>query len=188
MSFLAAFLRALSRKPDLEEARALAEANRRLDPLPLPDDYWFDRAEQSERERCEEEERRSREAPFAEELTEPRDEIEGFVWFGRWLPTPQSSHVRAIRYLRADQVLEVEYGRRGEPSVFWGYGEVTPQEAEDIARAASKGVWLWDHVRVRGTVHEHQRPAWFISGPSGKQPGWMKTAGSRKRHGKEGRH
>lgn len=40
----------------------------------------------------------------------------------------------------------------------WKYGPITMNMADDFIHAPSKGAWIWRHVRVLGTVHEHQLP------------------------------
>jgi hypothetical protein len=41
----------------------------------------------------------------------------------------------------------------------WTYSPVTKAEARSFLRAGSKGKWNWDHIRVRGTKHKHQKMA-----------------------------
>jgi len=52
------------------------------------------------------------------------------------------------------------------PGALYGYRGVTPEEFEDFLRAQSKGEWVWDHLRVRGTVSGHQKD-YFLAGISG---------------------
>jgi len=79
------------------------------------------------------------------------------VYLGQWVPV-ESSNVAAARYIYGEQKLEVEYlGKNGEPSTFYHYWPVTPDEVEAFGLAPSHGKWIWDHVRVRGTKYDHQK-------------------------------
>src|SRR5262245_9044797 len=69
-----------------------------------------------------------------------------------------SSNVASATYQAPEHKMIVEYL---DGSV-WLYGDISDAEAEAFARAPSKGIFIWDHIKVRGTVHEHQKPAWKI--------------------------
>lgn len=112
-----------------------------------------------------------------EELPE-LDEVDAYL-LGEWLPVT-SSNVAAIRYLPEDEALEVEYLNGG----FYRYSDIPPMMAKDFALASSPGGWVWDHLRVRGTVYGYQKPYALISGPSTYEPRWMKTLEKRLLHGK----
>jgi hypothetical protein len=61
----------------------------------------------------------------------------------------------------------VEHVREGYvhryPGALYGYRNVTPDEFLDFLSAPSKGGWVWDHLRIRGTVSGHQKD-YFLAG------------------------
>lgn len=65
-----------------------------------------------------------------------------------------SSNVEGAGFDKETDELVVRY-LTGE---YWAY-RVGPIMAADFFQAASKGMWLWDNVRVRGTKHLHRVPA-----------------------------
>lgn len=65
-----------------------------------------------------------------------------------------SSNVRSARYDPLRGVLSVTY----KNATTYSYGNVSVYEAEGFANAPSKGGWLWDNIRVRGSKTEHQKP------------------------------
>ena len=77
-----------------------------------------------------------------------------FLTTGRWWQEFDSSNVLALRYDPEHELLQVTYkdGRT------WEYGPVDRLAAHSLAVAPSKGTWVWDHIKVRGTVHQHQVP------------------------------
>lgn len=78
----------------------------------------------------------------------------------RWLASAEweavtSSNVAAIRYDRAGGGwLHVAY----HVGPAWRY-RVPEAAALALYHAPSKGTWLWDNVKVRGSVHQHRVPA-----------------------------
>ena len=68
-----------------------------------------------------------------------------------------SSNVDEIRYDLASETIHVKYLDGKEPA--WKYWPYTKEEAVRFAAAPSTGIACWDMLRVRGTVHEHQRNA-----------------------------
>jgi hypothetical protein len=82
------------------------------------------------------------------------DAVAGFVFEGEPLFV-HSSNVAMAQYHLAEGKIMIEY-LNGEA---WLYGSVSASEALDFAKAQSKGGWLWDNVRVRGTKHDHKKPA-----------------------------
>jgi hypothetical protein len=75
---------------------------------------------------------------------------------GEFFSDFESSNVRAISYDRAGRTLAVEY----RDGARWYYSPVSLAEAVGLYEAPSKGVYIWDNIRIRGTVHEHQVDAW----------------------------
>ena len=83
------------------------------------------------------------------------DEVAAFLR-GDELLLVQSSNVAAAQYHPDDDKLMIEY----LDGSAWLYGPgVSVRMAEDFARARSKGTWVWDNIKVRGTVSQHQVPA-----------------------------
>ncbi len=81
------------------------------------------------------------------------DEIQGFL-DDEELLIVTSSNVAAAQYHNDSGELMIEY-LNGDA---WLY-TVSRAMAEDFARAPSKGIFVWDRIKIRGTVHEHQVPA-----------------------------
>ena len=59
-----------------------------------------------------------------------------------------------VRYLQKD--VNSSSGGRKVPGPTYEYVKVHPDWFDDIFRASSKGIWIWDHMRIRGTVAGHQ--------------------------------
>jgi hypothetical protein len=96
--------------------------------------------------------------PFRDPFERPlgSQEAQDWAFSGEFFSDFESSNVRAISYDHADRVLAVEYdgGRRQY------YSPVTLAQAMELYEAPSKGIWLWDNIRVRGTVSGHQVDTW----------------------------
>ncbi len=83
----------------------------------------------------------------------------------------RSSNVHSIGYDLDNQTLYVRFWaettRRGEivrfPGSLYGYRDVWPEEFLEFLEAPSKGNWVWDHLRERGTVSGHKKP-YFLAG------------------------
>lgn len=67
---------------------------------------------------------------------------------------PGSSYASSWWYQKDNGELVVRY----HDGVVWGY-VVGGKLAESFFLAGSKGTWMWDNVRVRGTVSDHKVPA-----------------------------
>lgn len=86
----------------------------------------------------------------------------------------RSSNVQAIGYDVEHQILYVRFWaettRQGQvvrfPGSLYGYRDVWPEEFLSFLNAASKGNWVWDHLRERGTVSGHKK-AYFLAGITG---------------------
>ena len=72
----------------------------------------------------------------------------------QWVAVSSSNHVRA-RWDEEARTLEIQY----DDGSTWAYDPVSRDEATDYLLAPSKGTWMWDHVRVRGSKHAHQKNA-----------------------------
>lgn len=73
---------------------------------------------------------------------------------GEWVAV-SSSNLAAVCWDAAAETLQVEY----LSGAVWEYSPFSSREAEDFLKATSKGVFVWDHIKRRGTVHEHQKNA-----------------------------
>jgi KTSC domain len=82
------------------------------------------------------------------------DDLDGFLHWGQEVAV-SSSNVSSARYHRDTLSLVITY-LSGDT---WVYDPVSPAEAEAFLLAPSKGRWLWDHVKVRGSRHAHQKNA-----------------------------
>jgi hypothetical protein len=86
-------------------------------------------------------------------------EAANFVYNGEILFC-HSSNVQAAQYDIDRRELIVSYLPSGKkPGAIWAYDDVSEDEAISFVNAHSKGSWTWDNLRVRGTVHQHKKPA-----------------------------
>lgn len=74
------------------------------------------------------------------------DEVEAFLYNQEPLMV-HSTNVSMAQYYIDDQKLMVEFLN----GAAYMYSAITEQEALNFAQAPSKGTWIWDHVRVRGS-------------------------------------
>jgi hypothetical protein len=77
-------------------------------------------------------------------------QVDEFLWFGELLLV-RSSNVAAAQYFPEDEKLMVEF-LNGSAYLYAGVGV---EEARAFAEADSKGSWLWDNVRKRGSKTAH---------------------------------
>ena len=91
-----------------------------------------------------------------------------------WHMTPQSSNVYAFAYDYETGILYVRYkqdvrgqGKVNLPGPMYSYGghrnQVPPRIFEAMIRASSKGKFVWDYLRVRGTIHGHRYPYTLVT-------------------------
>jgi hypothetical protein len=71
-----------------------------------------------------------------------------------------------IRYLQKDR--RGSSGTVGGPT--YAYDNVHPDWFADLREAGSKGKWVWDQLRIRGTVAGHQYPYNLIRAAQGYLP------------------
>ena len=75
----------------------------------------------------------------------------------------QSSNVHSYGYDAEHGYLYVRFldsladGSRSGPGPLYRYSGVDPNEFGALHRAGSKGNWIWDHLRIRGTVSGHKK-------------------------------
>ena len=75
-----------------------------------------------------------------------------------------SSNVVMAQYFPDDEKMLVEF--KNEASYL--YSDVSQEEALDFAKANSKGEWVWDHLRIRGSKTGHQKK--YVKVSSGYKP------------------
>ena len=101
--------------------------------------------------------------------------------------TFSSSNVRGASYDPENNFLEIGYKNGGR----YGYHDVNRGEAKSFYDAASKGKWVWDHLRLRGTVFGYQKAYTYLGGKSqGYTPKYAMSSRHKELHrgiGPEGR-
>ena len=83
----------------------------------------------------------------------PANEVEDFL-YNEGLLFVNSSNVGAVQYFEQDRKLMVEF--LGGSAYL--YSNVSLEEAKSFANAQSKGAWVWDNLRVRGSKTAHRKP------------------------------
>lgn len=90
-----------------------------------------------------------------------------------------SSNVYEIAYDAEGAFLYVRFrategrgtGKRlNAPGSLYRYRNVEPRDFKQFYEAASKGEWVWDHLRIRGTVAGHQKPYALVGVMDGYVP------------------
>ena len=99
---------------------------------------------------------------------------------GEWVNV-QSSNVAAIRFDKERLILEVRFLDGSS----YEYFQVSPEEAESLYVAPSKGKWVWDHLRIRGTKLGHQKDYAYVQAASTIDRKWNATTQSAIAHGQE---
>lgn len=103
-----------------------------------------------------------------------------------------SAHVEYIQYIYAEQVLHIGFWNK-DPKFdgrWYMYMDIPETMARSFYSAGSYGKWVWDNLRVRGTVYGTRKPYGFLDGPSGtsaffsdkQEPAWHTTAENRQTH------
>lgn len=88
----------------------------------------------------------------------PSSQVEGFVYDGDILIV-NSSNVAAAQYNPIENKMMVEFlGKGGRGGASYLYSNVSIDEAIAFAQAQSKGGFVWDHFRVRGSRTAHRKP------------------------------
>lgn len=94
----------------------------------------------------------------------PDDPRREWLFQGKFLKV-QSRNVYAIAYSIATRELYVQYlfwapgmEQHSGPGPVYRYERIEPSLALTAYDAASKGVWIWDNLRIRGTFAGHQFP------------------------------
>jgi hypothetical protein len=78
---------------------------------------------------------------------------------------PERSTMR-IQYLQPDQ----RGGKRKVPGPVYAYSPVSHRQFRSILRAGRKGSWIWDNLRVRGSIAGFRIPYSLIQSQQGNVP------------------
>lgn len=97
--------------------------------------------------------------------TVSRGEVDEFVNDGMMMVV-HSSNVSSAVYYREINELILSFHGGGT----YAYSNISPEEARSFAQAQSKGVWTWDHLRVRGTKYGHKKPYVRLQGVRPRPP------------------
>lgn len=91
----------------------------------------------------------------------------------------RSSNVASGNYNLGQKYLELGFNNGGR----YGYHNVSPVEAMSLYNSPSKGKWVWDNLRRRGTVFGYQKSYTYISGRSDEyQPKYYGSDDHREEH------
>jgi len=78
-------------------------------------------------------------------------------------------YVRYLGYVRGQRNADGS-AVRGGPGSLYRYRDATPEEFLTLLAANSKGEWVWDHLRVRGTHSGHQKDYELVGVSGGYVP------------------
>lgn len=106
-------------------------------------------------------------------------EFERFM-SGEWVGFT-SSNVEAGVYFPESLRLELQF----RDGTYYAYFSVGSEEAASLYRAPSKGKWVWDNLRIRGTKLGFRKPYVWLSAPSAKQRMWDESPERAAAHGRE---
>lgn len=88
-----------------------------------------------------------------------------------------SSNVHSISYDAENALLYVRYlapagagQTRTQPGSLYQYRDITPRMFDAMYKAASKGGWVWDNLRIRGTTAGYQKPYALVGVMNGYVP------------------
>lgn len=119
-------------------------------------------------------------ASLPEGRREPSQPVDRWLSEGYFKIVDASSNVYAIKYDVQSANLYVQFQHwdpsmgydelSGEPGPIYEYGGVSLAEARAFYLAASKGEWVWDNLRVRGTFSGHQKPYKLVAISQGYLP------------------
>jgi hypothetical protein len=78
---------------------------------------------------------------------------------GEMQPAPESKNVYSYGYSSDSGNLYVRFRSEdtGGPGSLYRYSDVTPEEFMGLMAVTSKGGWVWDNLRIRGTISGHQK-------------------------------
>ena len=160
----------------------LGKIGEALNPIPVFKPIWSTKP--SPPQSALESYRRDREALTAEEERRRAEEISQseFERFmnGEWVGFV-SSNVEAGVYYPDSLRLELQF----HDGTYYAYYSVGADEAASLFRAPSKGGWVWDVLRIRGTKLGFRKPYVWLSAPSAKQRLWDESTERATAHGAE---
>ncbi|NQU36714.1 MAG: KTSC domain-containing protein [Actinobacteria bacterium] len=88
-----------------------------------------------------------------------------------------SSNVHSIAYDAENALLYVRYlapaqrkEKRTRPGALYQYKDITPRQFDAFVRSSSKGGWVWDELRIRGTVAGYRKPYSLVGVMNGYVP------------------
>lgn len=167
---LSQFLGNLRKKP-LPAGRPMADRLREASEprRTIPQQRRLDRDQERQRETNREEERHQIKAGKEREQL-LKDPVNRFVQQAEKITNGRdfsSSNVQWCQYEIERNTLTISFQ---DGSVYEYYG-VFPQEAKSLFQSRSKGTWVWDNLRIRGTVYGHRKQYTQIQNPR-KGPRW----------------
>ena len=90
--------------------------------------------------------------------------------------TPRSSNVYSFAYDYDQWLLYVRFkedgkeGKKNSPGSLYQYADIPPRLFLSMLSASSKGGWVWDNLRIRGTLSGHQKPYRLVGITGGYVP------------------
>ena len=116
---------------------------------------------------------------------EQYDPEERWLHSGEYRPV-DSSNVDGQAYFLDKEELLVGFhgGDKSKGITYYVYFSVTEEEARDFYGAPSKGSWVWDHLRIRGTSLGHQKDYAVASDPN-RRLNWRRNNHSVMEHLRE---
>lgn len=101
----------------------------------------------------------------------PRTELERYL-SGEWVSVT-STNLDRIAWVQGlnGGTLKVIFKDKNEYAVW----PISRKEAEDIYSAGSKGIWYWDHVRIRGTALGHKKNYDHVASHGDVQRRWTES-------------
>lgn len=104
-----------------------------------------------------------------------------FVYLGEGVDTLSSSNVAHIQYKIDESLLVVRF----KDGAVYGYKPIFPQEAKSLFESRSKGTWVWDNLRVRGTRLGHRKDYFLLVEGHAGQRKWNRSEETAAAHGAE---
>lgn len=122
--------------------------------------------------------REAREA--REEKRREGDPVYRFIVLGDVQAGFSSSNVAQYWYEQANRTLYIQY----KDGSTYAYYSVSEPEAISLFQSASKGTWVWDNLRIRGTkVGARKEYALSVSSTKGRR--WEETSETAAEHSEE---
>lgn len=98
-----------------------------------------------------------------------KSDLERFL-SGEWVDV-SSSNVSRIAYDEGKATLRIIFHDENE----YLYQPIHPKWAENFFLSGSKGGWVWDNLRIRGTALGHKVPYAHVAGHGDVQRKWIQT-------------